>query len=75
MVQSSSNARAEKVLGSCTKFSQLILNGNVQLVSVWRICMGILGLKGLIVSLFFSLAFKVEHGNKNSPTNSIFFNS
>ena len=37
--------------------------------------MGILGLKGLIVSLFFSLAFKVEHGNKNSPTNSIFFNS
>ena len=37
----------EKMLWSFIKFSQLILKGNVWR-SVWRICMWILGLKGLI---------------------------
>ena len=36
----------EKMPGSFIKFSQLILKGNVWR-SVWRICMWILGLKGL----------------------------
>ena len=36
----------EKMLRSAVKFSQLILLGNVWR-SVWRICMWILGLKGL----------------------------
>ena len=36
----------EKMLWSAIKFSQLILKGNVWR-SVWRICMWILGLKGL----------------------------
>ena len=36
----------EKILWSFIKFSQLILKGNVWR-SVWRICMLILGLKGL----------------------------
>ena len=36
----------EKIPWSCIKFSQLILKGNVW-KSVWRICMRILGLKGI----------------------------
>ena len=36
----------EKMLSSAIKFSQLILEENVWR-SVWRICMWILGLKGL----------------------------
>ena len=38
----------EKMLWSAIKFSQLILKGNVWR-SVWRICMWIMGLKGLRV--------------------------
>ena len=41
----------EKIPWSFTKFSQLILKGNVWR-SVWRICMWILGLKGLISSVW-----------------------
>ena len=40
----------EKMLWFIIKFSQLILQGNVW-GSVWRICMWILGLKGLMISL------------------------
>ena len=38
----------EKMPQSFIKFSQLILKGNVR-KSVWRICMCILGLKGLMM--------------------------
>ena len=36
----------EKIFRSFIKFTQLILEGNIQR-SVWRICMWILGLKGI----------------------------
>ena len=39
----------EKIPGSFIEFSQLILKGNVWR-SVWRICMWILGLKGLTIN-------------------------
>ena len=40
----------EKILWSLIKFSQLIVKGNVWR-SVWRICMWILGLKGLMLHI------------------------
>ena len=40
----------EKMPGSFIKFSQLILKGNLSR-SVWRICLWILGLEGLMWTL------------------------
>ena len=45
----------EKMPLSIIKFSRLILQGNVWR-SVWRICLWILGLKGLTSPLFFQVA-------------------
>ena len=45
----------EEMLWSDNKFSQLIVEGNVWR-SVWRICMWILGLKGLIQTLSMGLS-------------------
>ena len=54
----------EKMPRCFIKFSQLILKGNVW-TSVLRICMWILGLKGLIMFLLGSLGNNDGDGYKN----------
>ena len=53
----------EKMSRSFIKFSQLILKGNVWR-SVWRICMCILGLKGLRIPLQKDTLFKMLNSYK-----------
>ena len=54
----------EKIPWSFTKFSQLILKGNVWR-SVWRICMWILGLKGLITAYYAIYLLGINSADKN----------
>ena len=54
----------EKMPWSFIKFSQLILKGNVWR-SVWRICMWILGLKGLTTATFKAIIISLAHEAKS----------